>query len=78
MNDLLTSVFVRSTVILGCKFVIDHKYTDAKIIASKAFEKGLLLVPAGGNVIRIVPPLIISRREVNILIKKLNSIFEEI
>ena len=57
--------------------VINQKYTDAKKITLKAFEKGLLLVPAGGNVIRIVPPLIISRREVNILLEKLDSIFEE-
>jgi len=41
-------------------------------------DKGLLLVPAGENVIRIVPPLIISHREIKILLDKLNSIFEEI
>ena len=58
--------------------VINEKYTDAKIITLKAFEKGLLVVPAGGNVVRIVPPLVISSREVRILLKKLNSIFEEI
>ena len=58
--------------------VINEKYTDAKIITLKAFEKGLLVVPAGGNVVRIVPPLVISRREINILLNKLNSIFEEL
>ena len=58
--------------------VINEEYADAKKITLKAFEKGLLVVPAGGNVVRIVPPLVISRREVKILIDKLNSIFEEI
>ena len=58
--------------------VINQNYADAKNITLKAFDKGLLVVPAGGNVIRIVPPLIISRREINILLDKLDSIFKEI
>ncbi len=58
--------------------VINDSYTDAKTITLKAFDKGLLLVPAGGNVVRFVPPLIISRNEINILLKKLDLIFEEI
>ena len=58
--------------------IINENYTNAKEITLKAFDKGLLVVPAGGNVVRIVPPLIISRREINILLDKLNSIFEEI
>jgi len=58
--------------------VINDNYTDAKKITLKAFDKGLLVVPAGGNVVRIVPPLVISRREINILLDKLNSIFEEL
>ena len=49
-----------------------------KKITLKAFDKGLLVVPAGGNVVRIVPPLIISRREINILLDKLNLIFGEL
>ena len=51
---------------------------NAKTISLKALEKGLLLVPAGENVIRIVPPLIISKKETKILLKKLRLIFEEI
>ena len=57
--------------------VINENYADAKKITLKAFDKGLLVVPAGGNVVRIVPPLVISRREISILLDKLNSIFEE-
>ena len=51
---------------------------NKKNITLKAFDKGLLVVPAGGNVVRIVPPLVISRREINILLDKLNSIFEQL
>jgi len=58
--------------------IINDDYCDAKKITVKAFDKGLLVVPAGGNVVRIVPPLIITRREINILLDKLNSIFEEL
>ena len=58
--------------------VINNVHTDAKTITLKAFDKGLLLVPAGGNVVRFVPPLIISRNEINILLKKLDLIFEEL
>ena len=58
--------------------VINQNYANAKDITLKAFDKGLLVVPAGGNVIRVVPPLMISRREINILLDKLNLIFEEI
>ena len=58
--------------------VINDDYADAKQITLKAFDKGLLVVPAGGNVVRIVPPLVISQREINILLNKLNSIFEEL
>ncbi len=57
--------------------VINDAYTNAKLITLKAFDKGLLLVPAGGNVVRVVPPLIISRNEINILLKKLDLILEE-
>ena len=58
--------------------MINIDYADAKKITLEAFEKGLLVVPAGGNVVRIVPPLVISRREINILLDKLNSIFKEL
>ena len=57
--------------------MINDDYADAKKITLKAFDKGLLVVPAGGNVVRIVPPLVISLREINILLEKLNAIFEE-
>ena len=58
--------------------MINEDNFDAKKITLKAFDKGLLVVPAGGNVVRIVPPLVISRREINILLHKLNLIFGEL
>ena len=56
--------------------VLKEEIVDAKKITISAFDKGLLVVPAGINVVRIVPPLIISKNEMNILLKKLSLIFK--
>ena len=58
--------------------VLNDKLIDAKKIIISAFDKGLLLVPAGTNVVRIVPPLIITKNEMNIILKKLSLIFKEL
>ena len=58
--------------------VLNEEIIDAKKITISAFEKGLLVVPAGENVVRIVPPLIISKNEMNMILKKLSSIFKEL
>ena len=58
--------------------VINKEFVEANTITLKAFEKGLLIVSAGENVIRIVPPLVISSKEIKQLIKKLHLIFGEL
>ena len=58
--------------------VLQNDSIDAKTITINAFKKGLLIVPAGKNVVRIVPPLIISKNEIQQIIKKLILIFEEL
>jgi len=55
--------------------ILNEEVIDAKKITIRALEKGLLVVPAGINVVRIVPPLIISKNEINIILKKLSLIF---
>ena len=57
--------------------VLKENSIDINAVTSKAFENGLLIVPAGNNVIRIVPPLTISRNETKQLLKKLYSIFKD-
>ena len=57
--------------------VLKENSIDLKSVTSKAFENNLLVVPAGSNVIRIVPPLTISRNETRQLLKKLYSIFKD-
>ena len=58
--------------------VLQDNSIDSKTITMKALKKGLLVIPAGKNVVRLVPPLTISRNEVNQLLAKLNLIFEEL
>ncbi len=57
--------------------VLQENTIDLKSFTSKAFDNGLLVVAAGRNVIRIVPPLTISRSETEKLLKKLYSIFKD-
>ena len=57
--------------------VLQKNSIDPRSIISKAFENGLLVVPAGSDVIRLVPPLTISKNETKQLLKKLYSIFKE-
>ncbi|MBZ0296533.1 MAG: aspartate aminotransferase family protein [Anaerolineae bacterium] len=47
-------------------------------LVSKAYEQGLLLVNAGENVLRFVPPLILEKQHVDILIEKLTQMLGEI
>jgi predicted acetylornithine/succinylornithine family transaminase len=46
-------------------------------LVRKGFDHGLLLVNAGDNVIRFVPPLVVEKHDVDMLIEKLTAILEE-
>ena len=48
---------------------------DVSSIIEKGYEQGLLMVNAGTNVIRFVPPLIIEKSNVDHLVEKLTAIF---
>ena len=47
-------------------------------IVNKAIEKGLLLVPSGTHVIRFIPPLIITKEEIDEGIAILKDVLQEI
>lgn len=44
-------------------------------IVSKALENGLIILSAGSDVIRLVPPLIIEKRDVDQMVQKLEASF---
>lgn len=46
-------------------------------IAKKALDKGLIVITAGGNVLRFVPPLIIEEKHVDEMIEKLNAVLKD-
>jgi acetylornithine/N-succinyldiaminopimelate aminotransferase len=48
---------------------------DVSNIIDKGYEQSLLLVNAGTNVIRLIPPLIIEKSNVDNLVEKLTTIF---
>ncbi len=59
--------------------VIKERSTlKSQIVVNQAINEGLLIVPAGEKVIRMVPPLIINERQINTLIKKLRVTLERI
>ena len=43
----------------------------------KAMDKGLITISAGSNVLRLVPPLVITKENVDEMIEKLTQVFDE-
>jgi acetylornithine/N-succinyldiaminopimelate aminotransferase len=52
--------------------------SDALEIVKKAIEKQLLILTAGPNVVRILPPLTVTKEEINEFIVKLEATFQSI
>ncbi len=51
---------------------------DVTPIVNKGYERGLLLVSAGANVLRFVPPLIISAEEIKHAVAVVDEILQEV
>jgi acetylornithine/N-succinyldiaminopimelate aminotransferase len=51
---------------------------NPKDVIAKSLEKGLILFSAGTNVIRFVPPLVITKADVDEMISKLKSALDEV
>jgi acetylornithine/N-succinyldiaminopimelate aminotransferase len=60
-------------LMLGLKCKVDNS-----IVIEKAYKKKLLLVPAGDNVVRLLPPLNISEEDLSLAMKGLKSLTFEI
>ena len=50
----------------------------ANDVVQAGYAHGLLLVNAGPNTLRLVPPLIITRDEIDTLIERLTAIFADL
>ena len=47
-------------------------------VCSKALEQGLVIISAGSDVLRLVPPLVIEKKHVDEMISKLEMVFSAI
>lgn len=57
----------------GLMLGVETKYSSADIV-EKALEENLLLIGAGQNTVRIIPPLVIEKTEIDVFIKKFEAI----
>ena len=46
-------------------------------VCAKALEQGLIVISAGADVIRFVPPLVIEKQHIDEMIEKLSSVLEQ-
>ena len=51
---------------------------DTKSVINKCFEKGLLLITAGADVVRFLPPLNVEKKDIDDAFKILEEVFKEI
>ena len=62
---------IRGTgLIQGIKFAEDVKVSD---ICAKCLENGLVVVSAADNVLRLLPPLTVTKEDIDEMITKLKS-----
>jgi acetylornithine/succinyldiaminopimelate/putrescine aminotransferase len=61
---------------IGLMLGIELKY-DVQNLISKAMGKGVLVLSAGRTVIRFLPPLVITKEQIDKVITVLDAIFEE-
>ena len=47
-------------------------------VVKKALEKGMIVIAAGSNVVRLVPPLVIETKHIDQCISILDSVFAEL
>jgi acetylornithine/succinyldiaminopimelate/putrescine aminotransferase len=62
---------------LGLMLAIELK-KEVYTIIQKAMDNGLLILSAGRNVLRFLPPLIVSKKEIDQAINILDSIIGDI
>ncbi len=71
-HDCLTT---RRGVGLMQGLICEKKVGD---VAKLALEKGLIVISAGSNVIRLVPPLVVEKEHIDEMIQKLDSVLSEV
>ena len=62
-------------LLIGLSFALD---ASARDIARAAFEEGLLVVPASGNVVRLIPPLDAPEDDLREAVQRLSRAIERV
>ena len=63
----------------GCRPLAAHRIhrpVDAPAVAAKMLEKGILVNTIGEHILRLVPPLIIEKEEINFFMNTLEEILK--
>lgn len=68
---------VKETRGIGLMLGMELKEISAKDFAKKCFEKGLLLVPAGNNTVRFLPPFVITEDDIDQALEIVKECFSE-
>lgn len=63
---------------MGLMIGIQFSGVENKNVAMKCFEKGLLVVPAGNNTVRLLPPLTVEYGEIDTALRILEEVLQEI
>ena len=71
---------VRGSRIGGRGLMVGVEFTvpDVNPIIQAGYQHGLIMINAGANVIRLVPPLVVGKGDVDNLIEKLSAILAEL
>jgi acetylornithine/LysW-gamma-L-lysine aminotransferase len=72
----IPSPLIREVRGLGLMVAIELKAKSAPYLAALA-DRGVLALTAGANVMRFLPPLVISREEIDTVIEQVRSVLEE-
>ena len=68
----------RGLGLLQALVLTDAGIEQGQAIVQKLFERGVLINFAGNAVLRFIPPLVVSRGQIDILISELDTVFAEL
>ena len=77
-ENAFTSAFKTVGTVIATAFAVDKVIEFGRTVVKAALEKGLVVISAGSNVIRMVPPLVIEKEHVDEMIEKLDAVLAEL
>lgn len=83
LMDALSTLSKKHTIISGIRgkgLMVGVQLSEDKAVAikNKCFEKGYLIGNVGNSVLRLLPPLIVSREDIDGMVNTLDEVLEEL